>query len=127
VALGGPVAVTSASRVETLRTPQVVKSGHLWPRSIATPPTDAEERGVASQAKSSNAVQTSPSGWDSMVLGTAKAGQVRSLSARQRLCCISAATIDRQRTIPQTGADAVTRVLVETASFLTGVVQHLKS
>jgi hypothetical protein len=51
VALGGPVAVTSASRVETLRTPQVVKSGHLWPRSIATPPTDAEERAVASQAK----------------------------------------------------------------------------
>jgi hypothetical protein len=62
-----------------------------------------------------------------MVLGIAKAGQVRSLSARQRLCCISAATIDRQRTIPQTGADAVTRVLVETASFLTGVVPHLKS
>ena len=45
------MAVTSASRVETLRTPQVVKSGHLWPRSIATPPTDAEERAVASQAK----------------------------------------------------------------------------
>jgi len=29
----------------------VVKSKHLWPRSIITPPTDAEERAVASQAK----------------------------------------------------------------------------